>query len=100
MEWRSLLAGIVIATAGGVIRGTTGFGGALVMTPLLSAVFTPQLAVPTVLLLESFAAGPMLPSAVRIARFRLIVPICVAAFVTTPFGVLLLVTTEPGVLRR
>ena len=100
MEWELLLVTVPIATAGGVIRGITGFGGALVMTPPLSVVLGPQLAVPTVLLLEAFAAGPMLPAAARIARFRLIVPICVAACLSVPLGVALLVAAEPQVMRR
>ena len=42
---------------------------------------------PAVLLLEAFVAAPMLPAAVRIARPRLIVPICLAACVGVPLGV-------------
>jgi uncharacterized membrane protein YfcA len=100
MEGNMLIVAVFIALAGGVIRGITGFGGALVMTPPLSYFLGPQLAVPAVLVLESFAAMPMLPAAVRIARFRLIIPICIAAAVGVPLGVALLVNAEPRILRR
>jgi uncharacterized protein len=100
VEWDLIVVTALIALVGGVIRGVTGFGGALVMTPPLSLLLGPQLAVPTALLLESFAASPMLPAALRIARFRLIAPICIAAFVGVPVGVALLVDADPQIVRR
>jgi hypothetical protein len=89
-----------IAMIGGVVRGVTGFGGAMVMTPALSLILGPLHAVVSVLLLEAFAATPMLPAAARIANWRTLLPICAAACVTVPFGGYLLVTAEPTLLRR
>jgi len=100
MDWHLIVVTAVIALAGGVFRGITGFGGALVMTPVLSFVLGPQLAVPAALVLESVVAAPMLRAALRIARPRLVVPICVAAAAGVPLGVALLVGTEPLVVRR
>lgn len=100
MEWELWAVAILIAAAGGAVRGITGFGGALVMIPPLSFLVGPQIAVPAVLLLEAFAVGPMLPAAVRIWRPRLVVPICIAAGVGVPLGVAMLVAVEPQVLRR
>lgn len=91
---------MVIAGMAGVIRGITGFGGAMVMTPPLALLFAPTLAVPAVLLLEAFAAAHMMPEAVRNARWRTIAPISLAACVTVPLGGYLLVTADPQVLRR
>lgn len=51
------LAIAVIVISGGVIRGATGFGGAMVMTLPLSLIFQPAEAIITVLLLE--LAGPV-----------------------------------------
>jgi uncharacterized membrane protein YfcA len=95
-----LVASIIIAMAGGVIRGITGFGGSLVMMPALSAMSEPKLVIPVVLLLEAFAAAPTLGQAVRKAKFKVIAPICVAAFMTVPLGGYLLANTEPDMLRR
>lgn len=95
-----LAVSMMIAGAAGVVRGVTGFGGALVMMPPLSLIMGPRLAVLTVLLLEGFAAGPMLGEALRLARYRVIVPIAVAACVTMPLGAYFLVTVDPQVLRR
>ena len=49
----------MISAIAGAIRGVTGFGGALVMTPPLALLFGPWLAVPVALLLESLVAMPM-----------------------------------------
>jgi uncharacterized membrane protein YfcA len=96
----TLIASVIIVIAAGMIRGITGFGGSMVMTPVLSAMFDPKLVIPVVLLLEAFVAAPALGDAVRKARFKVIVPICLAAFVTVPLGGYLLANTEPQVLRR
>lgn len=99
--WSATLAGaMVIAGIGGVVRGVTGFGGAMVMTPPLSLLLGPIPAVLTALLLETFAAAPILPAAARVARWRVIAPICAAACITVPLGGYLLVTLEPQLMRR
>jgi uncharacterized membrane protein YfcA len=91
---------VVIAAVAGVIRGITGFGGAMVMTPPLAFLFGPWLTVPVVLLLESLVAAPMLAQTRRLVRWRVIGPICAAACVTVPLGGHVLVSTDPQVLRR
>jgi len=91
---------MAIAGLGGVVRGTTGFGGAMVMTPTLSLLLGPVPAVLTALMLETFAALAMLPAAARIARWRMIAPICAAACLTAPLGVHLLLTLDSQLMRR
>ncbi len=85
---------------GGLVRGTTGFGAAMVMTPLLSLLLGPKTAVGVSLLLESFAAAPMLPAAFRLVRWRLIGPIAAAACLTVPAGLHLLSIASAQNLRR
>ena len=96
---RTLALGLLIALGGGLVRGTTGFGAAMVMTPALALLVGPRMAVPVTLLLETFAAIPMLPAAAAIARWRVIAPIAVAALLTVPLGGLLLAGADPKVLR-
>ncbi len=91
---------VAIAGAAGVIRGITGFGGALVMTPPLALLYGPQMAVPVVLLLEAFAATPMMRDIARAVQWRTIMPISLAACCMVPFGGYLLVTADPQDLRR
>lgn len=96
----SLLGALAIAGFGGVVRGATGFGGAMVMTPVLSLLLSPVAAVISALLLETFAAFPMLRDAARKAHWRTIAPICAVACLTAPLGAWLLSTLDPLLARR
>ncbi len=95
-----LIWGLVIAFVGGLVRGTTGFGAAMVMTPLLALLMGPKVAVPVTLLLETFAAASMLPTAVALARWSVIAPISAAAVMAVPLGGYLLIGADPLTLRR
>jgi hypothetical protein len=94
------LAAMAIAGLAGVIRGITGFGGAMVLTPPLALLLGPQLAIPVVLLLEAFVGAPMMRDAARHATWRALVPITLAACVTIPLGGYVLVHADQDVLRR
>ena len=72
----------------------------MVMAPPLALILGPKMAVPLTLLLETFAAAPMLPGALALARLRLIAPICTAAMATVPLGSYLLAGASPMLLRR
>lgn len=96
----SLAGALAIAGFGGLVRGATGFGGAMVMTPVLSVLLTPITAVVGALLLETFAAFPMLRDAARRAHWRTILPICAVACLTAPLGAWLLSTLDPLLARR
>jgi hypothetical protein len=91
---------MAIACLAGVIRGITGFGGAMVLTPPLALLLGPQLAVPVVLLVEAFAGAPMLRDAARLATWRTLTPIGLAACVTIPLGGYVLVHADQDALRR
>lgn len=93
-------AALAIAAVAGAVRGITGFGGALVMTPPLALLFGPVLAVPVALVLESFAAAPMLAQTRRQVRWRSVGPILATACATVPLGAHILVSAEPQTLRR
>lgn len=95
-----MLTAVAIGAVAGAIRGITGFGAAMVMTPPLSLMLGPQVAVPVTLMLETFAAAPMLPAATRIAHWPVLLPISLAALVSVPFGTWVLATADPDLLRR
>jgi uncharacterized membrane protein YfcA len=96
----TLVAAVVIAAVAGVVRGITGFGGAMVMSPPLALLLGPWLAVPVALLLESLVALPMVVQTRRLVRWRVLAPICIAAALTVPLGVHVLVTSDPQLVRR
>lgn len=90
----------VIAALAGLIRGITGFGGAMVMSPPFALILGPIIMVPAVLLLESVAAAPMVVHTRRSVRWKVIGPIVLAACVAAPLGTYVLVSADPQVLRR
>jgi uncharacterized membrane protein YfcA len=96
----TLALAAAIGALAGIIRGITGFGGAMVMSPPLALLLGPLLAVPVVLLLESVAAAPMTIQLRQLVRWRVIGPIAIAAGVTIPLGAYVLVNVEPQTMRR
>lgn len=95
-----VIAAVAITLVAGVVRGTTGFGGALVMAPPFALLFGPVLTVSVVLLLESIVAAPMLAQARRQIRWRLIGPILGVACASVSIGVYVLRNIDPQILRR
>jgi hypothetical protein len=95
-----LAAAALIGAVAGVIRGITGFGGAMVMTPPFALMFGPWLAVPIGLILESVVVLPMVFQTRRLVRWQLIAPMCVAAVLAVPLGVQVLISADPLLLRR
>lgn len=95
-----LALAVLIGAIAGVIRGITGFGGAMVMSPPLALLLGPLATVPVVLLLESVAAAPMLVQLRHLVRWRVIGPIIAMACLTVPLGTYALVTADPLVMRR
>ncbi len=100
MDLLTLITAAVIAAIAGVVRGITGFGGAMVAAPPLALLLGPQVAVPVVLLLESVAAAPMLLQTWRRVQWRVIGAIILAACATVPVGAFVLVNTDPQLIRR
>jgi len=96
----TLTAAALIAAVAGIVRGTTGFGGAMVAAPPLALLLGPQVAVPVVLLLESIVAAPMLIETRHQVQWRVIGAIILAACLTVPLGALALVAADPQLIRR
>ncbi|MDH3579233.1 MAG: sulfite exporter TauE/SafE family protein [Hyphomicrobiales bacterium] len=94
---------IIIALAavalGGFLRGFTGFGGALVIVPVLSILFTPREAVAMHVVMEIPGVLQLMPTAVRHAERKIVLPMLAALLVTTPIGVLLLVLINQDTMR-
>jgi uncharacterized membrane protein YfcA len=96
----TLAIAAAVAALAGVIRGVTGFGGAMVMSPPLAFLLGPLLTVPVVLLLESLASTPMLFETRRLVRWRVIAPILALAMVTLPLGTYILTHQDALTMRR
>lgn len=100
MDAVTLIAAVAIAAVAGVVRGITGFGGAIVMSPPLALLLGPRITVAAVLVLEAIVALPMLVQTRRLVHWRTIGAILAAACLTIPLGVRVLVAVDPNLIRR
>ena len=94
------LAVVVVVMLAGLMRGITGFGGAMLMAPPLSVLIGPVATVVTALILESAAALVMFPDALPRINKRVLGFLILPAFVTVPLGGYVLITLDPFIARK
>ena len=95
----SFLIAAAVALIAGMVRGFAGFGAAMVMTPVFSALYGPGIGVSLCLLLEIVVALPLLPRAIQYVDWRRIGLLMVAAVVGAPVGNLALTQIAPEPMR-
>jgi uncharacterized protein len=83
----------------GVVRGFSGFGGALIYIPLVSAIYEPKIAAASFLLIDFFCTAPFAWRLYPISNKREIWPLTIAAALTIPLGAMLLRFVDPELLR-
>jgi uncharacterized membrane protein YfcA len=88
-----------IALLAGLVRGFSGFGSALVYVPLISAVYEPKVAVPTILLIDTLCSLPWAIKAAPACNRREVLGIAVFGTLAMPLGVAALVYVDPIYLR-
>ncbi|MEI9804805.1 MAG: sulfite exporter TauE/SafE family protein [Pseudolabrys sp.] len=88
-----------IAALAGLVRGFTGFGSALIYIPLVSAVYGPQVAAPTLLLIDTISSLPFAIKVIPQCNWREVTPVTIAGALALPFGVAVLVYLDPLLLR-
>lgn len=93
------LISAVVACVAGMVRGFAGFGAAMLMTPIFSALYGPAVGIALCLLLEIAVALPLLPRVVRLVDWRRIGLLLLAAAFGVPLGNLVLTHTEPEPMR-
>jgi uncharacterized membrane protein YfcA len=89
----------VVACIAGMVRGFAGFGAAMVMTPIFSALYGPAVGVALCLMLEIAVALPVVPGVLGLVDWRRIGLMLVAAAVGVPLGNLVLTWAEPEPMR-
>ena len=95
----TLLTGIAIVFAAHVAKGLTGFGGALIATPLLLLFLDPRTAVPTLRLLGLVSAVVMVISLREKVDLKRIWPLVVAGVVFAPAGTWLLAVMDGDTIK-
>lgn len=97
---RLLLAAAAAVFAAGIMRGFSGFGTGLVLSPILSMLFVPAQAVAIVACLTLVSGLQVLPGALRSAQFPVVAALSVGACFTIPIGAHVLVSLDPELMRR
>lgn len=90
---------LAISIAAGLVRGFTGFGSALIYIPLISAVYGPHIAAPTLLLFDTICSVPFAIQCWPHATRREVLPVAIAGAVALPVGVAALLYVDVLVLR-
>jgi uncharacterized membrane protein YfcA len=93
------LISAVVACIAGMVRGFAGFGAAMLMTPIFSALYGPAVGIALCLLLEIAVALPLVPGVVRLVDWRRIGLLLVAAAIAVPLGTHTLIRIEPEPMR-
>ncbi len=89
-----------VALLGGMVRGFSGFGGALVITPVLSIVVGARIAVPAVVLMMLFSTLQLVPSTWPHVRWPRQWALSVAGCIGVVLGGFVLLRIDPELLRR
>lgn len=82
------------------MRGFTGTGNSLLMTPLYALIFGPVPAVAFIIMFDVAVALPIMRTAYGLTRWRVVLPLVVAAWVTVPIGTWLLVYLDPEITKK
>lgn len=88
-----------IAVLAGLVRGFSGFGSAMIMVPSLSALYTPQIAIPMLAMLELAMGLQLLPRALRHLSVRTVGFLAAGAVVGLPLGAMLLIVVPAEPMR-
>ena len=94
-----LIVAMAVAALAGLVRGFSGFGGAMIYMPLVAALYDPRIAAVTILLADFVSTSPFAIPETRRCNWREVLPISIAMAVGVPFGTWALIALDPIVLR-
>lgn len=95
----TLVLTVLVAGIAGLARGFSGFGAALIFMPAASALVTPAVAAPVLLVADGVLSLGFLPRAWRLARRRNVALMASGAVLGVPLGTLVLDHADPLPLR-
>ena len=88
-----------VAVLAGVVRGFSGFGSALIYMPLISAVYGPQLAAATLLLIDTITSLPFALKAIPECNWREVRLVMITGAIGVPLGAAALFYVDALALR-
>jgi uncharacterized membrane protein YfcA len=96
----AMLLGLgVLSFISGLARGFSGFGLALIFIPVASAMISPRVAVPLLLLVDLVAAAPLIPDAWRESDRRRVGIMALGLLAGVPTGAYILIRADPLLVR-
>jgi uncharacterized protein len=90
---------VVVSALAGLVRGFSGFGSALVYMPLMSVLYGPRLAAPSLAVIDVLSAVAFGTTIWRQAAWRQVFPLVTSALIAAQFGSLILLHADPIWLR-
>lgn len=92
----------VTATAfvAGVMRGFSGFGAALMVSPVLALAVGPRTAIPAILIMMTITSLQLVPRAWKEANWGTVVPLAVGGSLGLPLGTWVLIAVNQEIMRR
>lgn len=91
---------IVATIVGGFIRGYSGFGGPMVILPVLNLFYPPALSIWIMALVDLAPNAYLIPTARQHARSRIYVPLTLGSLLTMALGVQALIYLDALTMRR
>jgi hypothetical protein len=97
---RDLILAAAICGLGGFMHGYTGWGGGMVMMPLMTPIYGPVQALALIIVGGIMSSLQLLPAAVRGVHWIRMRWVYLALLIATPLGSLALVHLDPSIVRR
>ena len=95
-----LLYAVFIAFAGGLVRGYSGFGSGMVMTPLMALMWGPLTAIITVVGSGVIGSAQLAITSIKNINRRDATPILISALIFSPLGAVMLINFDPEIIKR
>lgn len=93
-------AAFVLAFIAGLMRGYTGFGTPIFLSPIYAVLFGPQATVPLLVTMEIGVMLQMVPQAWHKAEWNQVAGLAVGCAVMLPVGALALTVLDPAIVKK
>lgn len=98
--WSDALLAAAIALLSGVVHGYSGFGGNLLMVPLLSFLLAPAQAITTAMVIAAIGQASIVRQAIPLIHWRECGPFLGGLLLGLPAGTYVLAASDPSLIRR
>ena len=95
----TLFIGGIITFISSLIQGYSGFGGGLLMVPLLAIIYTPIEGIAIAAAAGFIGSTMLVPSALKNINWKETAPITIGMSLSIPLGLIFLTAADPGLIR-